>query len=420
MAWLIIIIFSVSSLFASQCDKDKQFAWHKLEELVDSGYVFSQVQWDESTCTARLDTSEYFQIDHFVFPNLTLLNPVVLEQLSKPQSSTIQSSIQNKSDHIESFGYYEVTDILLMKDSMRQVLYPVIMTRDIPSSEINFFISGGNTGVQSMLNLNLANVLNEMTDINISWIQNENLRDLYFIADKHKLLGSFWTLGLQYHFQSIDSLEQNNELGVQLVHRDEDKYQFGFISQILWGFNEFDYEVHSTGLALEYGADLWSWRRENHYFETLTQLGIGTEGGRALRYFTLQSDLQFQWGFLKGSFLLRNYHGFHFNLAQEHRSWNGFMMRQADKMRLYDQNLQLQEYNGFALEYWWELNSSLSGAPIVEHNLWKQDKWSQELGFGTTFYYQGTENWEVLLSWLYLWNSSFENSRILIGVSNKF
>lgn len=271
-----------------------------------------------------------------------------------------------------------------------------------------------------MLNLNLANVLDEMADVNISWIQNDNLRDLYFIADKHKLLGSFWSLGLQYHFQSIDSLEQNNELGIQLVHRDEDKYQFGFLSRKLWGFNEFSYEVHSTGLALEYGADLWNWRKDNHYFETVTHLGIGTEGDQNIRYSTLQSDLQYQWDFLKGSLLLRNYHGLHFNLAKVHRSWNGFMMRQADKMRLYDQNLQLEEYNGFALEYWWELNQSLSGAPIVEHNLWKQDKWSQELGFGTTFYYQGTQNWEVLLSWLYLWNSSFENSRILIGVSNKF
>lgn len=404
----------------SQCVDEKVQAWSQLEAKVAAGYVFASIQWFEEECHWRLIPGNYYLVDEVKWKGLRVGSEDLRNRWSRLDSTSWKDQIKSKISFIEGLGYFDVRGVLIQQDSLRRKVYPVIQVEELPSSQFEAIIDGNQSIQKSLFTLKLNNVKQSLTNLHVHWFQSDQIQELNLNTEKHFVLDTDWSLQSQYYFYRADSTFRFDKFGLSGVHRDEDTWQYGLIFNRIWGQRGSHFEIDESGVGIEQGHLQLKWLKDNHYFKSVQMIGIGDADGQKGSYYTHQ-----YFGYLNLSQLLFSGlnivhgHGGQVQLSGSKEIWNGFQVNNPRVMRMLDERIFPEFYQSWAVEYSKYMGVYTSMTGFVEWDEWQSSGWNSQWGPGVSFQYTN-RSWEILVSWIFPWNSSLENSRIIVGLTNKF
>lgn len=418
---LILMLFVVCSPGKElSCLDQKNQAWSQLEEKVDQGYIFASIQWFEDGCRWELVPGEFYLVDEVRWRGFQVGSLELRKRWSQLDTSSWKDQVKAKIDFIEGLGYFNVIGVQIQQDSLRRKVYPVVYIEEVPSSQFEAVIDGNQSIQKSLFTLKLNNIKQSLTNFYIHWFQSEQVQELNLNAEKHFVLNTDWSLQSQYYFYRADSTFQFDKVGLSGVHRDEDSWQYGLLYNRIWGLQGGHFEIDETGVGLEYGHLHLKWFKNNHYFKSIQMIGVGDENQEQGSYYTHQYFGVLNLGtiLIPGLNLVHG-HGGQYHISGNPEIWNGFQVNNPRVMRLLDERIFPEFYQSWALEYSKYIGEYTSMTGFVEWDEWQSRGWNSQWGPGVSFQYTN-RSWEILVSWIFPWNSSLENSRIIVGLTNKF
>lgn len=401
------------------CDIEKKRAWSELEMLVDSGYVFSSVEWHDESCQWELNQSPFYQIEKFLFPNLKSLPSNVLSKWEHVDSGNLQSTVKTRISYLESFGYFKVHEVIWKRDSMRQVLYPILFTRPLKASQANLLFLSQGEGLQSSLEVELKNIRLSLNDVGLKWVLWPDRRELSGYLQSHMVEGTFWSFMPSFRYDQRDSTLERLELVTQFQYRPIGKLSYGVqLKRVQGRSNKKWFKWDESALGLISGSEIRSVGQHRHLLNI--GLGQGELGANASRYYFQEGENDFE--VIHGNYglSLRYFHGFYINIPNPISRGLGFYLEDPYKMRLAPQGYLYSQYYGGAIESWWFIHSKISLAALIEYDEWEDFQWENSWGPGLQLNIEQGTGLDISLSWIFPWQSTLQNSRINVGITNRF